>query len=645
MFHLNHSTRFNSRRSGCLTLCLGLIFLTQAVHAQLVPTDARGVISGSFKGTACAFVADPDRGTPRTITSNEHVAKFACAEDADTLTLERQGNKLVAIIDGTECALQFDRNRGTPRTLSSREHVAKFDCANAGDDLVFEDNRINAVIRGRTCGLQLDFDAGTPGTLDAADHVAKFDCRNRGSTLTFTAAAEDNTDSRDEADSADDDNDTTTPSTSNPEGFAQGRWYNSSGTDIETNRSPAYILRLRRTDFVTIDLESNDADTVLVIIDRATQNSFEIDGGGNGNNARFQGFLAEGEYIVVATTANAHTTGAFTIASDEGTLDGLHAESRTRESQEEEQDYYEAIDPRDDKLTFNDWLDENGFLDQGGNIFGELEARYYNKNDLGLGREMHCLEDRNKVACYTVNYGEPVKDDGLEALAAAVAATDPVAIVALEYDDGDSDNPIKYYAFNGTGERVTELALDNEEAKSVPGVCLNCHGGEYNDRDQTITGSSFLPLDLEGFEFASEDFSEGAQSEVFRALNALVKRTNPNSDVAQLIDGWYDGQVERRGAVFNRNYVPDAWKNQALQYTYVVKPYCRTCHVGIGISLENLGSVSPSLFEDFICGYIPGVPIMPHGEMTDSQLWDDEVAIRMAVNNEDDCRDARFGNN
>ncbi|MEJ2445567.1 MAG: hypothetical protein P8Y42_19310 [Exilibacterium sp.] len=425
--------------------------------------------------------------------------------------------------------------------------------------------------------------------------------------------------------------------------IANGQWFDSNAADEpEINRNPEYLLTLNRTDFVNIRLvaEQVDVEPVVLIINR--QGGFTIEGNTNGNVSEFNGFLQEGEYIVIAATEKPNQESKFTISTDEGDFDGLHVEHRTVDSQGEEDDYYEEIDPNDEKLTLDDWLDENGFNDLGAPI---LIAGYYNAGDLGLGRDMFCNQDGSLVACCSSNYGTPGKDDAIEALQALINKDVPAATVCMEANRRNRDNPVTFWVYNGAGERINFLQLDNQEAKSVPGVCLNCHGGEYDDDDITVTGARFLPFDLDTFEFAREDFSEASQSEIFRELNAMVARVEEGNDIAEFINNVYGGDVERRGAVWNRNYVPDAWKDagESMQYTYVVKPYCRNCHLGIDISLENLGQIDKANFEDFICGFNPEAPIMPHAEFTDAEFWNDETAVNYAVSDYDECMEHRFG--
>src|SRR6185369_3479324 len=43
-------------------------------------------------------------------------------------------------------------------------------------------------------------------------------------------------------------------------------------------------------------------------------------------------------------------------------------------------------------------------LTEGGTGSGEIIAKYYNRGDLGIGRNMHCRDTGSEVACFVKNY-------------------------------------------------------------------------------------------------------------------------------------------------------------------------------------------------------------------------------------------------
>lgn len=132
-------------------------------------------VYANIGGKKCGLEWDVNTGTPATLGSNEHVAKFDCDGHADPLFIK--GNKIYANIFNSGCSLQWDVDKGTPLTLEASEHVAKFDCTDDGDSLQINDQQITTYIDDQLCGFQWDADAGTPITLGRNEHVAKFDCQ------------------------------------------------------------------------------------------------------------------------------------------------------------------------------------------------------------------------------------------------------------------------------------------------------------------------------------------------------------------------------------------------------------------------------------------------------------------------------------
>ena len=166
-------------------------------------------------------------------------------------------------------------------------------------------------------------------------------------------------------------------------------------------------------------------------------------------------------------------------------------------------------------------------------------------------------QSSGRAACTTVNYGSPGDIDSAESsLQAAIDQINPLAAVTMEYDPSNTENPVSFWVFNmqsAEQERIEFLQLDNEHAKSVPGVCLNCHAGKFDSTTNSVTGATFLPFDVETFIFqAKGDFSESALSESIRELNDMVKRVNEgvgNTSIPTLIDGWYgDSSIEEISA-------------------------------------------------------------------------------------------------
>ncbi len=309
--------------------------------------------------------------------------------------------------------------------------------------------------------------------------------------------------------------------------------------------------------------------------------------------------------------------------------------------------YYRAIgartssgNPSAARGTFTAWKATNGFPN------GELHATYYNKGDLGFGRDMHCRVTSYGRACYVTNYG--VVDDGLDdfhngsALADAVAGTNPGATVAMEWHAtaAFNDNPVRFFVYDtksgGTDGLIEKIALDsNPTDQPIPGLCLACHGGTFKPADGTsptrVEGAQFLPFDVESFGYHSTKPYTSQESDL-RSLNFLVQDTlTPGTYNYELINTWYPNLS------FEGDIVPSLWNGTATGedlrtsealYKYVYRPYCQMCH--------NAQANAPKTFANFqssaasivnkTCG---SLLFMPHSEVTFEAFWNSSARAHL----------------
>jgi hypothetical protein len=304
----------------------------------------------------------------------------------------------------------------------------------------------------------------------------------------------------------------------------------------------------------------------------------------------------------------------------------------------------------------------------------ETVATYFNKGDLGLGREMHCIDNSctQEIACYVKNYGavkflrnsgppffadifQPVIkfDDRAAALEALNHGEHfaTVAMVERQWMGGVGSsrppNKVLFLVFepeNPASVFVSEnvlsigpVRLDNKGFNTFnPGNCLVCHGtsSSYDLATSTVSGAYFLPFDLQAFEYFSSDpaspLSRAHQEDNFKALNRIVYFTDlffldaPHT----LIGTWYNSFTR---STFLDNAVPDGWNandNSRQLYKKVVAKACRTCH----ISAEGTVSLSPALafgsfteFQAFKGFSVPDMcgptKLMPQAEQTIKVLW------------------------
>jgi len=315
----------------------------------------------------------------------------------------------------------------------------------------------------------------------------------------------------------------------------------------------------------------------------------------------------------------------------------------------------------------------------------EVSAVYANSADLGFGREMHCVQDGQNVACYVSNYEALVYTGPTAAadVSKAQKAVDgfngilsPDATVAMEFstieDAGAPGSPItssdpqrvvKFYVFNNLGQPVNNANLDGLGQRPLPQLCMVCHGGQipaaalpnppppntpptsggvptpvFASRDSVKLNAKFLPFDLRNFSFAAPDsdaanpFNKLNQQTAFRSLNQMAKvapppdPSDPSSNViSDLYDAWYPGnatpQVE--------NAVVPLWNADALHrnlYAEVVGRACRTCHATNAAStlrFEKPGAAGTGF--DGNLGLIQlrvcKQHVMPHARRTHDLFW------------------------
>lgn len=270
---------------------------------------------------------------------------------------------------------------------------------------------------------------------------------------------------------------------------------------------------------------------------------------------------------------------------------------RERQANCEQRDYYEKIDPNKERDSLRKFISYHGF-----DTKKPVSANYTNYYDLNLLRDMHCIESirRNVIACYVTNYQTN----------AGFHLGDSIATVAMEYDPYDKENMVKFFVYDETGENILlDVTLDSEGPKTVPNVCLNCHGGKYSQDTDSVDGAKFIMFDYELFSDGAEKLS--TQEENFKALNNLVAKTNIHDRVRNVISNYNRGNYEA---------VPEGWLEKPRLYNDLVKPFCRGCHYSFkdekDISFDTYSNFNKraSVINYVVCN--PANPSMPHSERT-----------------------------
>lgn len=306
--------------------------------------------------------------------------------------------------------------------------------------------------------------------------------------------------------------------------------------------------------------------------------------------------------------------------------------------------------------TLDLWRTNRGFP------AGEVVTRFYNGGDLGIGREMHCRTNTatGQVSCYVTNYGN-VRDglaDETNALADAVTGTRKVATVAMDFRPNLTDDSVRFYVYGhnpitGQTSLASQVALDAEGPKDVPGVCIACHSGQYQPATRAVRNAKFLPFDLDSYSYSTAvGHTRAAQEENFRRLNAMVLATQPTPAITELINGWYHNTPSTVNTRFDGTFVPNGWRptcsasvpcksgylcsagvcledpaisprsdpEEITVYRQVYAKYCRTCHVAMPASplpISSYAAFSAGAVQFRTCDQ----PQMPHAELTRYRFW------------------------
>lgn len=338
------------------------------------------------------------------------------------------------------------------------------------------------------------------------------------------------------------------------------------------------------------------------------------------------------------TTAPDHTDAWLSIKYGFNCGDAQHCAGLTDFG--EADSYYHAIGADQipvpqGETQFRAWLDFYNFPSSG----TTATAQYANAGDLQIGRDMNCWQNGPNIACYVTNYGPPPFFNNSQngdwpnlenAVDDTINHNNPFATVAMVYNPngiGINGDKVVFYVFDQNGALVNNAALDGEGPKTVPRMCMACHGGTYDPGTHSATGINFLPFDVQFFYFSPtrQGFGLDDQQEGFRQLNAFVLATQPIPSITTLINGLYNNQVNTPFATIpDDTYIPADWATSDSDsqkiYKGTFRKYCRMCHVASAAAPFNTFSefkASAGQISNFVCGKLPGSLShdMPHAEV------------------------------
>jgi hypothetical protein len=306
-------------------------------------------------------------------------------------------------------------------------------------------------------------------------------------------------------------------------------------------------------------------------------------------------------------------------------------------------------------MTLDDW--KRVFRFPGRNPGESLETYreragiviYYNRNELGLGRELGCSEfpagvdrdgnARTGIACYVTNYGLAFRDvrNSLQLAQEGVHPKNTVCIAYLPTMDPGYE--VQFFVYGPGGRRQDWAQLDTIGPRANPHVCMNCHGGVYDSGRHLAKYARFLPMDPNVITFGDPSeapaITRPVQEERIRRLNALALRTPVTPGQREMLHELYAGQIETPGAVSLSTWQPPGWRDTPEHkdmFDQVVKPYCLTCHMAMEQGLDGSRLHSYPLFETAerfrsfpsnvaICGDFS----MPNAQTTMTNFWNTDI--------------------
>jgi cytochrome c553 len=225
-----------------------------------------------------------------------------------------------------------------------------------------------------------------------------------------------------------------------------------------------------------------------------------------------------------------------------------------------------------------------------------VEARYYNRNDLGIARDVQCTGTiLGGVACLASNFGA---FGGAESAAlAALEHGSPASTFAMVYTPpATSPNAVAFMVYDASGKLATTAQLDTVgDNSSVPQSCINCHGAQasYDAGTHTATGGALLAFDPLAMDFATDstNLTFTAQQNALYQLDQLVSSSATAAQTELIAGEWM-----QEGS-FNPGFVPGAWSGNARDatlYAQVIAPFCRSCHASVADDTAGLSFRTPA---------------------------------------------------
>jgi hypothetical protein len=316
-----------------------------------------------------------------------------------------------------------------------------------------------------------------------------------------------------------------------------------------------------------------------------------------------------------------------------------------------------------------DWMDRFGFpRRRDDETLDAYRARanvsvYFNINELGLGRELGCVQFDDSdtsgrpakgLACYVGNYGTSFGDPA-SSLPEAELGAHYRGTVAISYQPSLPPRyQVQFAAFDaqrdGRGHLADAAQLDTMGQRPVPQICTNCHGGVYDSATHLAKDAHFLPLNpfVVGYDTVAP-FRREDQLEAARFINALAFQTDleaPERDVLLTSDQkdyvralYAIGDTATSipvGALPAEDRPPPSWDTsddaRAL-WQHAILPYCATCHAALPpagmnyVASHDAFAASWPAMKSAVCGAYS----MPHAQPTLERFWSTEIVVAWKI--------------
>ncbi|MEO8452982.1 MAG: fibronectin type III domain-containing protein [Gemmatimonadota bacterium] len=240
---------------------------------------------------------------------------------------------------------------------------------------------------------------------------------------------------------------------------------------------------------------------------------------------------------------------------------------------------------------------------------------YTNRTELGTVRQTHCYDS-------TGPKGGPalicISETPLAAMSKITIDAQGARFESFAWSQGAAGNG-SYGSGAGPGwTRGATATFDSEGPKSVPHVCLACHGGRYDPTTGLVQGASLLPIDPGLVDLGG---GQAKAEETIRQINAKILRSGPAPAVASYIAGLYGGMVDVPNTKATRNYVPPGWSTRPTLYLDFVKKNCAMCHLAVSRNLDFLTAGNLVSNKALVYAAVCTARSMPHAEVPFLNFW------------------------